>query len=246
MDTIDDAIRAMDDLLDRSMDTNDPRGYFTCVYRAVTVRVRDGIRAGEFDDNERMERFDVAFAQLYLDAARAFPARQPVSESWRITFEAPATRLLALQHVLAGMNAHINLDLGVAAARVQRGDDVAALRDDFERLNDVLAEMVDRMQAALLLSSPWGSFADRVAGRLDEAVSSWSIEYARSRAWSFAEQLASAGEHEARLIQEKDQRVAALGRRILRPGVPARWAVSLAGRRERAQVRAVAETLLSG
>lgn len=78
MDSIDDAVAAMDRLLERSLAAHDPRGFFTCVYRAVTVRVRDGIRAGEFDEGERMERFDVEFARLYLDAARDHELGRPV------------------------------------------------------------------------------------------------------------------------------------------------------------------------
>lgn len=217
METIDEAVAAMDALLDQAVDTDDPRGFFTCVYRAVTVRVRDGIRAREFDDNERMERFDVAFARLYLDAVKGFRSGGPVADSWRVTFEAADASLAPLQHLFAGMNAHINLDLGVAAATAQRGGELAELRDDFERLNDVLSAMVDRMQAALALSSPWAALADRLAGSLDELLSGWSIAYARGRAWDFAVQLAASGGQETRLVAEKDRRVAALGSRILRP-----------------------------
>lgn len=244
METVDEAISAMDVLLDRAMDTSDPRGYFTCVYRAVTIRVRDGIRAGEFDDCARMERFDVAFARLYLDAVEGHAAGRPVPESWRVVFEAPDAAL-GLQHVLAGMNAHINLDLGVAAAQVQQGDGIIALRDDFERLNDVLATMIDRMQAALQHTAPWTVTADRWAGQLDELVSGWSIEYARGRAWSFAEQLAAAGLEHDRLVRERDLKVAALGSRILDPPLPLRWLTDWAARGERLDLAAVARSLLS-
>ena len=40
METIEEAIEAMDGLIDRALDTGDHRGYFTCVYRSVTARVR--------------------------------------------------------------------------------------------------------------------------------------------------------------------------------------------------------------
>ena len=99
METIDDAIAAMDGLIDRAVDTGDPRGYFTCVYRCVTAAVRDGIRAGRFDDCERMERFDVAFARLYLDAADGLEKGTEISRSWRVAFEAPPSAL-AIQHVM--------------------------------------------------------------------------------------------------------------------------------------------------
>lgn len=238
MDTIDEAIAAMDALLDRALDEGDPRGYFTCVYRAVTARVRDGIRAGEFDDCERMERFDVEFARLYLDAAAGFAAGRPVSQSWQVVFEAPSSAM-ALQHVLAGMNAHINLDLGVAAAHVQQGHEVAHLQADFERLNDVLAAMIDRMQEALTHTAPWTATADRLAGRVDELVCGWSIEYARTRAWTFAERLALAGPDLERCVAERDAKVAALGRRILNPPAPVKWATAWMADLERPDLDAV-------
>lgn len=244
METIDDAIAAMDALLERAVAANDPRAYFTAVYRAVTARVRDGVLAGEFDDAERMVRFDVAFARLYLDAAADHARGARVPESWRVVFEAPTRSTLVLQHVLVGMNAHINLDLGVAAARTQRGMEVAALRDDFERLNDVLSSMVDRMQSALALVSPWTALVDRVGCRFDEAFASWSVAEARSRSWTFAEALALAGEpDQVRLVTARDLQVARLGRRILSPRGPARWVCEAASRRERADVGAVVEAL---
>ena len=245
METIDDAIAAMDGLIDRALDTGDPRGYFTCVYRCVTAAVRDGIRAGLFDDCERMERFDVAFARLYLDAVAGYDDGSEISRSWRVVFEAPSTAL-ALQHVMTGMNAHINLDLGIAAADVQRGTPVGDLRADFERLNDVLAAMVDRMQDALTHTAPWTAVADRWGGRFDELVSGWSIEYARSRAWAFAEQLATAQsreEHQA-LVAARDARVAAIGARILDPPLPLGWVTGVAAGRERPDLRSVMDVLL--
>ncbi|MGA8046878.1 MAG: DUF5995 family protein [Dermatophilaceae bacterium] len=244
MDTIDDAIAAMDRRIDRALDTGDPRGYFTCVYRSVTARVRDGIRAAEFEDCERMERFDVAFARLYLDAADGFETGGQVSESWRVVFEAPPSAL-AVQHVTAGMNAHINLDLGIAAASVQQGADVGELRDDFERLNDVLGAMIDRMQDALTHTAPWTAVVDGWGGRIDELVSGWSIEYARGRAWAFAEQLALAGDDQRHgLVTARDARVAALGGRILNPPLPLHWLTALVAPREKADLRAVVDALV--
>jgi hypothetical protein len=245
METIDEAIAAMDRRIERALDADDPRGYFACVYRCVTARVRDGIRAGEFDDCGRMERFDVAFARLYLDAAEGYDEGREISRSWRVVFEAPPTAL-ALQHVMAGMNAHINLDLGLAAAQVQRGLPVTELQEDFERLNDVLAAMIDRMQEALTHTAPWTAVADQWAGRVDELVSGWSIEYARGRAWAFAEQLSAAeGEQERdALVAARDARVASIGARIVDPALPLRWITGVAATRERSDLRAVMDALL--
>ena len=110
-ETIDDALRALDRLLDRAVDENDPIGYFTAVYRAVTARIRDGVRAGEFDDNERMERFDVLFAQAFLDATDDHRAGRPTSRSWRVALTAPRRSVLVLQHVLVSAAAAGRYDL---------------------------------------------------------------------------------------------------------------------------------------
>lgn len=244
MDTIDAAIAAMDRRIDQALASGDPSGYFTCVYRSVTARVRDGIRAGEFDDGERMERFDVAFARLYLDAADGFDCGSPISRAWQVVFDAPPSAL-AVQHVMAGMNAHINLDLGIAASSVQRGASVAELQADFERLNDVLAAMIDRMQEALTHTAPWTAVVDSWGGRVDELLAGWSIEYARGRAWSFAERLARADDGELRsLIDARDARVAAIGTRILNPPLPLQWITALVAPQERADLRAVIDALV--
>jgi hypothetical protein len=132
IETIDGAIAAMDAEVDRCVDCGDAGGYFTIVYRAVTERVRAGIVAGEFADCEQMERFDVLFALRYLDAReRWYSGSADVPLSWRVAFEtARDRRCLVAQHLLLGINAHINLDLGVAAAAAAPPGEVEALRDD--------------------------------------------------------------------------------------------------------------------
>jgi hypothetical protein len=235
----------MDRLLDKAIDENDPAGYFTSVYRAVTARIRDGVRAGEFDDDERMQRFDVLFATAFLDAAEDHRAGRPTSRSWRVALTATRRSTLVLQHVLVGMNAHINLDLGVAAARTQQGGEVADLRDDFDRLNDVLAEMVDKMQEALARVSPWTDLMDRVCGGLDEELAGWSIGRARHHAWDLAEELSRRGANHDRIVDDRDRLVALLGGRVVHPVLlSTRIAVAAAARLERPSVRTVAEALL--
>jgi hypothetical protein len=239
---LDGVLRAMDREIDRAIAVDDPRGHFACVYRAVTARVRDGIDEGLFDDGERMEQFDVVFAQRWLDAVDADRRGLPVTASWRTTFDAVEHPLLVLQHVLLGMNAHINLDLGIAAAATAPGHGVHELRDDFERINDVLADMIDRMQSAIASVSPWTATVDRVGLRFDESLTSWSLQHARARSWTFAEQLATTTSPDA-LVAERDRAVAALGRRIARPGVATRWVSRLAQRREHGDVATVAAAL---
>src|SRR6202000_395442 len=57
-----------------------------------------------------VERWDIAFAQLYLDALAASLAGRRPPGPWDIAFRARAA-LTALRHVLVGRNAHTNCDL---------------------------------------------------------------------------------------------------------------------------------------
>jgi hypothetical protein len=133
-----------------------------------------------------------------------------------------------------GINAHINLDLGVAAAAAAAPGEVEALRDDFETINDVLAELVDQMQASLAAVSPWTRWVDLAGLRFDEALVTFSLRRARADAWRFATELSSASAEERRGLEaQRDAEVAALGARIARPGRPVRWLVGAARRHER-------------
>jgi len=53
------------------------------------------------------------------------------------------------QHLLLGMNAHINLDLGVAAARVCPADQLPNLKNDFDRINLILSDLIGAVQEEL-------------------------------------------------------------------------------------------------
>src|SRR5215217_2934261 len=111
------AARSIQEVLDRldaeieiAVRNGSRTAYFACLYRGVTQRVLDGIRAGRFQDGPRMERLDVAFANRYLAAIGAYRRNEHASRSWQLAFEAARLRrLVILQHLLLGMNAHINL-----------------------------------------------------------------------------------------------------------------------------------------
>jgi hypothetical protein len=127
---------------------------------------------------------------------------------------------VVLQHLLLGMNAHINLDLGIAAAECAPGESIHALETDFNTINEVLCAMIDDVQARLTHVWPALGAIDRICGDFDEAVVNFSIRRAREQAWRLALTLAAttAGRERAVHIQRVDAMTAEIGRRILRPG----------------------------
>ncbi|GAA5113569.1 DUF5995 family protein [Haloechinothrix salitolerans] len=219
--SIDEALAALDDIIERARRDSDRRGYFAVLYRKVTANVKDAIDAGVFDDAERMARLDILFANRYLDAEHAHTRGGELTRSWRIAFDACTRwRPLLLQHLLAGINAHINLDLGIAAARCSPGPRLADLRGDYGRINDILASMIAQVQENIGTVSPLLGLLDTIGGRRDDEIIKFSITHARNGAWRFATRLAALPEAAwADAIDDQDRRVSLVAHAVLRPGL---------------------------
>ena len=141
-------------------------GYFAALYRAVTRAVQARAAAGEFEDADRMRAFVGAFARRYLDAFDAWSGGQPTTEAWRAAFAAAQRwRPTVLQHVMLGINAHINLDLGIVTAEAaDASGGLAPIARDFDEVNVLLASLVVACQDAVGAVSPWVGLLDRVGG----------------------------------------------------------------------------------
>lgn len=244
-ETIDEVLARLDEELDGARRTGSRLGYFAALYRGVTAEVRAGIHAGRFEDGARMERLDVVFAGRYLAALDAHRAGRPVSRSWVAAFEAAESPfLIVLQHLLLGINAHINLDLGVAAAETAPGGRLGPMRQDFDAINDILCSMIDDVQDRLARVSKWMTVLDRTGCRTDEEVMHFSINQARACAWAAAERLSPLGEAERRrAVEALDHDAARLARLVRHPGVTYSAANLLVRLSERGSVAQIIDVL---
>lgn len=244
-ETIDEVIDQLECIISYCSSRHHKLGYFASLYRNVTLRVKQEISKGRFEDGPRMERLDVIFANLYLKALDEYWRGRATRASWEVAFKAARRRSpIIFQHLLMGMNAHINLDLAVAAVQTAPGPELAGLKRDFYEITDLLQEMIDEVQERIDRVSPWLHLIDRLGGRTDEQICSFAIGAAREMAWGTAERLAAltAGELEA-AIAEHDQKVARLGLAIASPGVPLNLGMWLVRARERHPVAKVIEAL---
>jgi hypothetical protein len=217
--TIDAVIATFDDLIPGDIRARSRLGYFAALYRGVTIQVKEGIGAGRFDDGPRMERLDVTFANRYLTALGQFRRGESPSRCWSVAFDAASRwRPLILQQLLLGMNAHINFDLGIAAATVCPGAELASLRHDFDAINTILASMVNQVIDEINEVSPWIKFLDQIDPSADDAVINFSMDRARACAWDFASTLAPmAPEDWGPVLGARDREAAGLGRLIFHP-----------------------------
>ncbi|MEO6758439.1 MAG: DUF5995 family protein [Saprospiraceae bacterium] len=214
---ITEVVAALDQIVSECKTTGNALGYFAVLYRQVTRRVRTGILAGEFEDNARMERLVVLFANRYLEAYSLFQQQLRLPQSWQVAFEATRENgPIVMQHLLLGINAHINLDLGIAAVAAADSAPLASIQRDFNDINRVLSELVAVVKTKLGRLSPAFAWLMPLALSMDEKLVDFSIEEARDGAWRFAQQLKESPDNLA-LITERDQIIYALGCCLARP-----------------------------
>jgi len=218
MKTIEEVLVRMDQIVEECKNQQSRIGYFAILYRQVTRRVRDGILAGEFEDNPRMEVLDVLFAKRFIDAYELWKAGKNPTESWRLAFEASKNSgHLVLQHLFLGINAHINLDLGIAASETMAGKDINGIKGDFDKINSVLSELVDGVKANISAVSPVFGLVIPLAKGRDELLLNFSIQLARNGAWKYAGEY-HADPNKDYQIQDRDKNIAALAKKLINPG----------------------------
>ena len=217
--TIDEVIEQLDVILAQAIEKNEKLGFFPALYRKVTQKVKEGIEQGLFEDGERMARLDVHFANRYLQAYERFQRQEPCGESWHLAFRsAEYWRPIVLQHILLGINAHINLDLGIAAAETVPPGELHRMENDFRKINDILNGLVNEVQRDLSSVWPWLKLIDLFARQGDEWIARFGINLSRNSAWNVAQKVSQAKEGERQaLIEKLDKKVSVYGKALLAP-----------------------------
>lgn len=210
--TIEEVIIRLEAIIDECIATKNKAGYFAALYHKVTCAVLEGIRKNDFEDGERMARLDVIFANRYLAAWHASGKKAPMSQSWHAAFgQTKKFSTLVLQHLLLGINAHINLDLGIAAVETVPDEDISVLRRDFVRINTLLSSLLLDVLKDIQRVSPLSSILGLHARNGKSMLINFTIESARDGAWCFAEELSLPAINRTELIQERDAEIAKLG-----------------------------------
>ena len=218
--TIQGVIARLNALIDAALKDGLRIGYFAALYERVTVNVRRAIIAGNvFQDNPRMEHLDVVFANRFLTAWSQYNGQMPGTPSacWQVAFDAlDDPKPLVIQHLLLGMNAHINLDLGVAAAEIgATAEGLESLWPDFKKINDVLARLVGVSEVELGEISPRLDRIETFAPKLEDKIFDFGMDVARDVAWALARELvAAAPADRPALIARRDAETATAGRAL--------------------------------
>jgi len=190
---IDDVRSSVEMIIGWSISNESRLGYFAALYRRITVAIKTGIEKKCFDDNERMERFAVAFASRYFAALNAFfHGVGTLSHSWQVALKGAALdQPIIMQHLLAAVNGHLGLDLGIAAEEIAPGPALPALRGDFLKLNDVLGAQVKTLLDEIDSLSPVLADLYKMLQQHEIDLIDEGLKIIREGAWSFASEIAN-------------------------------------------------------
>lgn len=223
--TIAQVVDALETLIDWSIEASSRLGYFAALYKRVTIAVGIAVAEGKFEDGARLERLDAAFANRYFDALNGYfhPDQFPrPTHSWQVTFDAASRpEPILAQHMFAGVNAHIGLDLGIAAEAICPGSKLTTLHEDFNRINAVLASQVtgvveDINELSPVLAALYATLKNEQIHLINETVQGY-----RDSAWRFATILAATpGFADPAAIVVRDLQIAQQGALFYKPPLP--------------------------
>jgi hypothetical protein len=228
-------------LRSEALASDDAGGYFAAMYARVTDRVQTAIGEGRFDDGERMATFARTFADWYL-GPRA--GTRPRPACWRAADDvAGERRLLIVQHLLLGINAHVNHDLPqVVVELADAGATLDDLRPDFDAINQILAETQPDILRDLGRVAGWTQVAAAWGGG---RVFAFSLDRARDQAWRSAVRLHGLdGTERAADVAELDRLVSVLAYLIAHRGAPVAWLLAVLRSLEPDDPREVTRRLL--
>lgn len=217
---IPEVIAKLDNIIGWCIQKRSRMGYFAVLYKLMTASVQEGINKNIFDDGKRMERLDVNFANRYLDAWEAYTNNKPCTNAWCASFDAcDNNNLIVLQHLILGINTHINLDLGIAAAETSPGDSITGLEKDFNKINDIITDLSEQIQEVLCRLWFPLRLINKITRNREDAVINFSIKIARQTSWANAMALSQLnGQPKAKYINTIDSSVVGIAKRIVNPG----------------------------
>jgi hypothetical protein len=207
-------VHRMTTLVDHWEAEHDRRAIFLGCYALMTCNMLNAIDAGHFHDAAWVNRLLHRFADYYFDALALYD--QAVTNTppvWKLAHDAARReKVMTFQHLLLGVNAHINYDLVFTLVELltPEWDDLSAAgreqrHADHTLVNRIIGDTIDAVQDQIIERySPWADLLDKLLGPVDEWLTSRLISQWREDVWDNAVRyLALADAHERDTFQVK-------------------------------------------
>jgi len=207
MYTTDPLLSQMKTRADRWKSEGDHRHIFLRCYSMMTGNMMQGIKAHRFKDEGWVSHLLHRFAAYYLDALEKYEAQDEQTPAvWKQVHDASRTQQLhVLQHLLLGINAHINYDLVLAIYDAMEPDwaglslqKLEVRMNDHDLVNRIIRETIDTVQDEVIeREAPFMKVVDSLMGRVDEWLLAELITNWRTDVWNEScAMLAAENDHE--------------------------------------------------
>jgi hypothetical protein len=203
---------------------NDQRAIFLRCYSMMTDNMMDAVQAKRFQDNAWVEKLLHHFADYYFNALACFDCGDQVPPVWQAVHQRAQGPLHVMQHLLLGINAHINYDLVLSIYDMLKeewphlDDQTRTIRQEDHRLvNVIIGETIDKVQDEVIEKhDPRMDWLDQFLGRIDEKLLSLLISRWRAEVWDKAQVMLDCPNNAMRttLNKELEQEVLRLGKWI--------------------------------
>lgn len=214
--------KKLSNLVQKWQSQRDRRVIFAHTYYLMTGNMLSALHEGQFHDRVWVTRLLDKFAEYYFKALEKFehlPFTAP--PIWRVAFQvAENENSYVAQHLLLGVNAHINYDLVSTLIEVMKDEwktlSPAQKRQRYEdhtHVNRIIETTFDETQQLVIARySPTLDKLSQVSFNLDNLVISSLIRSWREQAWIHAIDYLEAGNRDRRLAVLQETEYIALRR----------------------------------
>lgn len=174
----------------------DQRAIFLNCYLLMTQNMLKAVDASEFNDSAWVGYLLERFAQYYFDGLTAYDEKRATTSAvWQLAHRtAGEPERYVLQHLLLGVNAHINYDLVLTLVDVLEPEwagltavQQAERQVDYCQVNEIIRITIDTVQDDVVEAySPVMDLVDKTLGPLDEWLISRLITNWRDEVWDTA------------------------------------------------------------
>ena len=85
--SIDEVIEILETIIETSKSEQSTMRYFAALYQKVTIEIKSRLGTNYFDDDARMKKLDVIFANRYLSAYDDYKNGKAITKSWKMAFK---------------------------------------------------------------------------------------------------------------------------------------------------------------
>tara|TARA_R110002049_G_scaffold91682_2_gene228225 strand:- start:2183 stop:2881 length:699 start_codon:yes stop_codon:yes gene_type:complete len=192
-------------VVDKMMETvkkfeanKDNRTIFLHCYSMMTANMLLAIEQNKFHDTQWVNQLLNRFADYYFNALTCYDCGEETPTVWKEVHKAAASKKLhVIQHLLLGVNSHINYDL-VLTLYDMLSPEWADLSDEMRvkryqdhcLVNLIIGDTIDKVQDEVVEKySPSMDVIDKLMGRLDEFLLLKLITAWRDKVWDHTQEL---------------------------------------------------------